>query len=307
MTHNKVPSAAGAAASHVLSAAEGLTAARLTDAGPSQRHVGVRGQVMTDEQMEVLRRQISVYATICQQLVEMHKATMAQQNAMSGSRYGQSSSLDSALHSMGQKFTSRQRWTPSQTQLQILEKLFQQGNGTPSKQRIKEISVELSQYGQISETNVYNWFQNRRARTKRKQQVGGSNNGESEFDTDVDSQEEKKPRMDRDLSTDGFEGVHYETNLQSWENAEHQQFDAQQKGLQSSQRLAAVEDFAATFSKADVDGHVSAPLNRKPWDVSAALPDTKSDIVGASTLQESQGQMGTSNGSGETLRLLQKF
>ena len=46
--------------------------------------VVVRGQVMTDEQMETLRRQISVYATICQQLVEMHKATMAQQNAMSG-------------------------------------------------------------------------------------------------------------------------------------------------------------------------------------------------------------------------------
>jgi hypothetical protein len=35
--------------------------------------------IMTDEQLETLRRQISVYATICQQLVEMHKASLANQ------------------------------------------------------------------------------------------------------------------------------------------------------------------------------------------------------------------------------------
>eukprot|EP00250_Pteridium_aquilinum_P028356 c37002_g1_i1 orf=161-664(+) len=37
------------------------------------------GRVMTDEQFETLRRQISVYSTICSQLVEMHKALMSQQ------------------------------------------------------------------------------------------------------------------------------------------------------------------------------------------------------------------------------------
>ena len=36
------------------------------------------GRAMTDEQLETLRRQISVYSTICNQLVEMHKALMAQ-------------------------------------------------------------------------------------------------------------------------------------------------------------------------------------------------------------------------------------
>jgi Homeodomain len=69
----------------------------------------------------------------------------------------------------GHKITARQRWTPTPMQLQILEQLFDQGNGTPSKQKIKEITLDLSQHGQISETNVYNWFQNRRARSKRKQ------------------------------------------------------------------------------------------------------------------------------------------
>lgn len=40
------------------------------------------GRVMTDEQFETLRRQISVYSTICSQLVEMHKALMSQQSFM---------------------------------------------------------------------------------------------------------------------------------------------------------------------------------------------------------------------------------
>ena len=81
--------------------------------------------------------------------------------------------------------------------------------------KIKAIAAQLGQHGSISESNVYNWFQNRRARTKRKQQAGGVNNAESEFDTDVDSQEEKKPRMDRDLSHDSLGAGHYATNSQN--------------------------------------------------------------------------------------------
>ncbi|XVF18150.1 hypothetical protein REPUB_Repub10bG0187400 [Reevesia pubescens] len=102
---------------------------------------------------------------------------------------------DPLMTSAGHKITARQRWTPTPVQLQILERIFDQGTGTPSKQKIKEITSELSQHGQISETNVYNWFQNRRARSKRKQQVGGSsNNAESEVETEVDSPNEKKTK-----------------------------------------------------------------------------------------------------------------
>jgi hypothetical protein len=96
------------------------------------------------------------------------------------------------------KTTARQRWTPSQNQLQILERLFDQGNGTPHKTRLKEITAELSQHGQIAETNVYNWFQNRKARAKRKQQMVPTKDGESEVDTDNDSPKEKKSKFDKD-------------------------------------------------------------------------------------------------------------
>ncbi|XP_031474977.1 WUSCHEL-related homeobox 8-like [Nymphaea colorata] len=157
-------------------------------------NAGLYVKVMTDEQMELLRRQISVYATICEQLVEMHKASTAQQDSVAGMRLG-NIYADPSMAAAGHKVTTRQRWTPSQMQLQILESIFEQGNGTPSKQKIKEITAELSQHGPISETNVYNWFQNRRARSKRKQQ-GTSANIESEVDTEVESPQEKRSKAE---------------------------------------------------------------------------------------------------------------
>jgi len=92
----------------------------------------------------------------------------------------------------GHKITARQRWTPTPLQLQILERIFDEGNGTPSKQKIKEITTELGQHGQISETNVYNWFQNRRARSKRKQLAPAA--PEPEAEAEVESPREKKIR-----------------------------------------------------------------------------------------------------------------
>ncbi|CAH8315003.1 unnamed protein product [Eruca vesicaria subsp. sativa] len=144
---------------------------------------GMYVKVMTDEQLETLRKQIAIYATICERLVEMHKTLTSQQNLPDPT--------------FGHKMTGRQRWTPTPVQLQILERIFDQGIGTPSKQKIKDITEELSQHGQIAEQNVYNWFQNRRARSKRKQHggvVGSSNNNnvESEVETETETLNEKR-------------------------------------------------------------------------------------------------------------------
>ncbi|KAE9595202.1 hypothetical protein Lal_00009327 [Lupinus albus] len=148
-------------------------------------------KVMSDEQLETLRKQIAVYATICEQLIQMHNTLSTHQN-LSGIRVG-NMYCDPLMNSIGHKLTSRQRWTPTPMHLQVLERVFEQGIGTPSKEKIKEITADLIQHGQISETNVYNWFQNRRARSKRKQQQQnfGSSNAESEVDTEVDSKEKK--------------------------------------------------------------------------------------------------------------------
>ncbi|GMP31990.1 hypothetical protein CsSME_00005960 [Camellia sinensis var. sinensis] len=98
------------------------------------------------------------------------------------------------MTSVGHKISGRQRWTPTPVQLQILECLFDQGNGTPSKHKIKDITSDLSQHGQISKSNVYHWFQNRRARSKRKQHVAAPNSAESEVETEVESPDEKKTK-----------------------------------------------------------------------------------------------------------------
>nr|PNR39691.1 hypothetical protein PHYPA_019970 [Physcomitrium patens] len=175
---------------------------------PQPMYTRGSGQVMTEEQLETLRRQISVYATICQQLVEMHKASVSQQASLPGIlASGQIVSMDHLTGTPPHKSTARQRWTPSQHQLQILEKLFEQGSGTPNKQRIKEITAELSQHGAISETNVYNWFQNRKARAKRKQQLVTPRDGESEADTDVESPKEKRTRQEGEQNQDESGGV----------------------------------------------------------------------------------------------------
>nr|VDC84219.1 unnamed protein product [Brassica rapa] len=163
---------------------------------------GMYVKVMTDEQLETLRKQIAIYATICERLVEMHKTFTSQQD-LAGSQLG-------GLYAdptFGHKMTGgRQRWTPTPVQLQILERIFDQGIGTPSKQKIKDITEELSQHGPIAEQNVYNWFQNRRARSKRKQHGGGggvgssnNNNGETEVETDQAETVNEKRKMPESL------------------------------------------------------------------------------------------------------------
>ncbi|KAL8151842.1 hypothetical protein V2J09_021650 [Rumex salicifolius] len=152
-------------------------------------------KVMTDEQLEVLRTQIAAYSSITEQLIEMHKSATSQQD-LGGVRLGHFYT-DHMVTSAGHKITARQRWTPAPLQLQFLEGIFDQGIGTPSKQKIREIVAELSQYGQISETNVYNWFQNRRARCKRKQINSASNTAGSEADAEAESPKEKTTKPEK--------------------------------------------------------------------------------------------------------------
>ncbi|KAH9314597.1 hypothetical protein KI387_023224, partial [Taxus chinensis] len=152
--------------------------------------------VMTKKQMDTLRRQISVFSTICSQLVEMHKA-MSQQASASSLEH----MLDDPVSfGPGSRPPARQRWTPSQTQLHILERLYSYGNGTPNKQNIKKITSELIQHGPISEMNVYNWFQNRKARAKRKLQLLPHKEGDSEVDTDGESCREKKTQTEDEMN-----------------------------------------------------------------------------------------------------------
>ncbi|KDP36778.1 hypothetical protein JCGZ_08069 [Jatropha curcas] len=164
--------------------------------------VGVK--VMTDEQMEMLRKQISVYATICENLVQMHQAICSQQD-FTGIQVANLYGYSGPYISNGlQRIPSRQRWAPKAAQLQILESIFGDCNTTPDRQKIREITSELAKHGPVSETNVYNWFQNRRARSKRKQAALPTltNTGESQAEPAEDkntNQDDTIAQMDESL------------------------------------------------------------------------------------------------------------
>ncbi|KAG2321090.1 hypothetical protein Bca52824_014303 [Brassica carinata] len=131
-------------------------------------------RVMTEEQMEILRKQIAIYAVICGQLVSLHESLSSKLPLLSGVNPTGGGYFDPTVASSStSKISHRHRWTPTSMQLQILEK----------------ITFDLSQHGQIMEKNVSNWFQNRRARSKRKQPQAMSTTAVQAVDAAVTTEE----------------------------------------------------------------------------------------------------------------------
>jgi hypothetical protein len=67
----------------------------------------------------------------------------------------------------GPRGPSAPRWNPTPAQLARLEELFLTGMGTPNGELRTQITEELAKLGPINEANVYNWFQNKKARMKK--------------------------------------------------------------------------------------------------------------------------------------------
>ncbi|XP_075488908.1 WUSCHEL-related homeobox 8-like [Primulina tabacum] len=61
------------------------------------------------------------------------------------------------------------RWNPRPEQIRILEAIFNSGMVNPPRDEIRKIRVQLQEYGQVGDANVFYWFQNRKSRSKHKQ------------------------------------------------------------------------------------------------------------------------------------------
>ncbi|PIA35054.1 hypothetical protein AQUCO_03600007v1 [Aquilegia coerulea] len=61
------------------------------------------------------------------------------------------------------------RWNPKPEQIRILEAIFNSGMVNPPRDEIRRIRVQLQEYGQVGDANVFYWFQNRKSRSKHKQ------------------------------------------------------------------------------------------------------------------------------------------
>jgi hypothetical protein len=67
--------------------------------------------------------------------------------------------------------TSARRWNPTPTQLVKLEGLFSTGTGIPSGELLTSVTHDLQRMGAINEANVFNWFQNKKSRVKKRAQT----------------------------------------------------------------------------------------------------------------------------------------
>ncbi|KAE9607236.1 putative transcription factor homeobox-WOX family [Lupinus albus] len=60
------------------------------------------------------------------------------------------------------------RWNPKPEQIRILEAIFNSGMVNPPRDEIRKIRMQLQEYGQVGDANVFYWFQNRKSRSKNK-------------------------------------------------------------------------------------------------------------------------------------------
>ncbi|KAI9128800.1 hypothetical protein K1719_000283 [Acacia pycnantha] len=127
-------------------------------------------KVMSDEQIETLRMQIASFNSISFMLAGSHNRRLTFHPPLPDLPLPEveveNTQQEEPLTLHGGQ---RRRWTPTREQIEILESLFKDGEGShPNKEKIKEITTVLSQHGQVSDANVYNWFQYRHARLRKK-------------------------------------------------------------------------------------------------------------------------------------------
>ncbi|KAM7270733.1 hypothetical protein ACFE04_029947 [Oxalis oulophora] len=60
------------------------------------------------------------------------------------------------------------RWNPTAEQLLALEETYRRGIKTPSSDQIQQMAEHLRKFGEIEGKNVYYWFQNHKARERKK-------------------------------------------------------------------------------------------------------------------------------------------
>ena len=74
---------------------------------------------------------------------------------------------------------AKTRWHPKPDQIQILEAIVNSGMVNPPREEIKRIRGQLEEFGHVEDVNVFYWFQNRKARVKRKRQLQNAEESES--------------------------------------------------------------------------------------------------------------------------------
>ncbi|KAL2321101.1 hypothetical protein Fmac_030070 [Flemingia macrophylla] len=95
------------------------------------------------------------------------------------------------------------RWNPKPEQIRILEAIFNSGMVNPPREEIRRIRVQLQEYGQVGDANVFYWFQNRKSRSKHKlRQLQNSKNKNTEVSQSTASLPQMTPPSSSSSSSD---------------------------------------------------------------------------------------------------------
>ena len=158
---------------------------------------------MTEQQKYALRQQIASYAHICQQLLQLtHEAAQRDLQLSARGEYDTHHASSSYKEKQPKKekphkerktpasifsntgvysVPGKVRWQPTTAQFERLEQMFAIDTTTPQREHLKQVTEELSMLGPIAECNVYNWFQNKKARLKKREQDAAKERMEAEM------------------------------------------------------------------------------------------------------------------------------
>ena len=175
---------------------------------------------MTEQQKYALRQQIASYAHICQQLLQLtHEAALRDLQMSARGEYDRHATHASSAYPREKQpkkekphkerktpasifsntgvysVPGKVRWQPTTAQLERLEQLFANDTTTPGGEKLKQVTEELSALGPIQECNVYNWFQNKKARLKKREQDAARERMEEEMKAKADQYNAQQQQM----------------------------------------------------------------------------------------------------------------
>ena len=175
---------------------------------------------MTEQQKYALRQQIASYAHICQQLLQLtHEAALRDLQMSARGEYDRHATHASSAYPREKQpkkeklhkdrktpasifsntgvysVPGKVRWQPTTAQFERLEQLFAIDTTTPQGENLKQVTEELSALGPIQECNVYNWFQNKKARLKKREQDAARERMEEEMKAKADQYNAQQQQM----------------------------------------------------------------------------------------------------------------
>ena len=175
---------------------------------------------MTEQQKYALRQQIASYAHICQQLLQLtHEAALRDLQMSARGEYDRHATHVSSAYPREKQpkkekphkerkapasifsntgvysVPGKVRWQPTTAQFERLEQLFAIDTTTPQRENLKQVTEELSALGPIQECNVYNWFQNKKARLKKREQDAARERMEEEMKAKADQYNAQQQQM----------------------------------------------------------------------------------------------------------------